>query len=347
MKKAFTKKNFVRIFFVLLFGFSLYLIANILSIKSEHGVDQIAGLYWQPKDSIDVVFMGTSHVHCGINTGLLWEKYGIAAYDYSGAEQPLWMTYYYLKEFYKYQSPSVVVLDLYGPARYKEDYQYDWMSENIHGMKFSLNKLEMMSVSVEPQNLYRYFPSFATYHSRYDDIDENDYNDFFWNSQEKEAFKGYTPYWDKAPQVKREVFETDAVGLTFKSEKYLRKIIELVKSEGSELVLITIPYIEIPEDRKTYEEATLIASQEGVILINYNQYFDSIGLNLEEDFHDDSHLNYWGSSKFSDYIGDFLMSFEGVEDNRNVPGYESWDENAKLIKLELESYKNRTLQEEE
>lgn len=334
MKKLFNKKNFIRVFFILLVVVSIYLIANVLSIKSEHGVDQFAGLYWQPEDSIDVVFLGTSHVHCGVNTGLLWENYGIASYDYSGAEQPLWMTYYYLKEFYKYQSPSVVVLDLYGPARYKEDYQYDWMSENIYGMKFSLNKLEMMSVSVEPKNFLKYFPSFATYHSRYDDLSEEDFNNFFWNFQEKEAFKGYTPYWDKTPQVAQGISEVDAVGLTPKSEKYLRKIIELTRSKGSELVLISIPYIETSQDRKTYDEVTEIAAQEGLIFINYNQYFESIGLSLEEDFHDDSHLNYWGSSKFSDYIGDFLMSFEGVEDNRNVPGYESWDENAKLIKQE-------------
>ena len=346
MKKIFTNKHFIRVFFIFLFAVTIYLITNVLSIKSEHGVDQLAGLYWQPKDSIDVVFMGTSHVHCGVNTGLLWEKYGIAAYDYSGAEQPLWMTYFYLKELYKYQKPAVVVLDLYGPARYKEDYQYDWMSENMHGMKFSLNKLEMISVSIEPHNIFKYFPSFATYHSRYDSIEADDFNDFFWNSQENEDFKGYTPYWDKLPMEETESYETEAVGLTPKSEKYLRKIIELTRDKGSELVLVTIPYIESPEDRNTYDEATVIALQEGIIFINYNQYFDSVGLDLEEDFFDSSHLNYWGSSKFSDYIGDFLMSFEGVEDNRNVPGYESWDKNAKLIKQELESYENGTLQME-
>ena len=65
-------------------------------------------MYWQPENAIDVVMMGTSHVHCGVNTAFLWEKYGIASYDYSGAEQPLWMTYFYLKELYKYQTPKVV-----------------------------------------------------------------------------------------------------------------------------------------------------------------------------------------------------------------------------------------------
>ena len=125
------KKNKVRIGFLVLLIVTVYLVSNIFRIKSPHGINQLEGLYWQPDQAIDVVMMGTSHIHCGVNTALLWEKYGIAAYDYSGAEQPLWMTYYYLRELYKYQDPKVVILDMYAPARFKEDYQYDWISENI------------------------------------------------------------------------------------------------------------------------------------------------------------------------------------------------------------------------
>ena len=160
-KKAEKAKVFARIGFFLLLFITIYLVMNILRVKSDHGINQQEGLYWQPRNSIDVVMMGTSHIHCDINTGLLWEKYGIAAYDYSGAEQPLWMTYYYLKELCRYQEPKMVVLDLYAPARFKEDYQYEWIAENIYGMRFSLNKLRMLSVSVEPSKLHEYFPSFA------------------------------------------------------------------------------------------------------------------------------------------------------------------------------------------
>ena len=183
------KKNKVRIGFLVLLIVTVYLVSNIFRIKSPHGINQLEGLYWQPDQAIDVVMMGTSHIHCGVNTALLWEKYGIAAYDYSGAEQPLWMTYYYLKELYKYQDPKVVILDMYAPARFKEDYQYDWISENIYGMRFSFDKLAMLTVSVEPSKIFQYFPSFSVYHSRYDDLEKNDFEHFCWNWEEKEAFK--------------------------------------------------------------------------------------------------------------------------------------------------------------
>ena len=127
------------------------------------------------------------------------------------------MTYYYLRELYKYQKPKVIVLDLYAPARYKEDYQYEWISENIYGMRFSLNKLKMLAVSVEPQKLFHYFPSFLVYHSRYDDLSEEDFNNFVWNDEEKKAFKGYTPYWEREPQARPEISENECSGLTQKS----------------------------------------------------------------------------------------------------------------------------------
>ncbi len=130
---------------------------RLLCVKSQDGIDQARAFYHQPENSIDVVFLGSSHIHCNINTAYLWTEYGIAAYDYSAAEQPLWMTYYWLREFCKTQKPKLVVLDVYSPAAYEADYQYRWMEENLFGMRFSANKLEMMQASVEKKRLSDYF----------------------------------------------------------------------------------------------------------------------------------------------------------------------------------------------
>ncbi len=338
MKKFFTKRNRVRLGFVILFITTIYLISSILEIKSSHGIDQQAGLYWQREDTVDVIMMGTSHVHCNVNTALLWEKYGIAAYDYSGAEQPLWMTYFYLRELYKYQNPEVIVLDLYAPARLKEDYQYQRIAENIYGMRFSLNKMEMLAVSVEQERMLDYFPSFAVYHSRYDDLQEKDFENFFWNGKEKEAFKGYTPYWDTWVQEEPKLAEQGADGLTEKSERYLRKIIAYTKKKGTDLIFIVAPYIITETDKQTYNQIARIAEEEEIPFIDYNEYYQEIGLDFQNDFNDDSHLNYWGSCKFTDYLGNFLVSCDRIPDRRGQEGYESWDEHVRLIESQQKSH---------
>ncbi len=322
--------------FILLLLITVYLAACVLSIKSDHGINQLAGLYWQPENAIDVVMMGTSHIHCNVNTALLWEKYGIAAYDYSGAEQPLWMTYYYLKELYKYQTPRAVVLDVYAPARFKEDYQYHWMAENIYGMRFSINKLQMLSASVEPAKLHEYFPSFAVYHSRYDDLEAEDFQNFFWDSEIKEAFKGYNPYWNRIPQQIPEITEQRADGLTPKSEKYLKKIIALTRKKDTELILIAAPYVITGEDMRTYNRIEQIAEEEGVPFVNYNEAYEELGLDFELDFNDESHLNYWGGCKFTDALGQFLSFSGNIPDRRGQEGYESWDDNVRIIYEKLE-----------
>ena len=336
------KKNLLRAGFLLLLIVTIYLTSSVLRVKSGHGINQLEGLYWQPEHSIDVMRMGSSHIHCNVNTALLWEEDGIAAYDYSGAQQPLWMTYYYLKELYKYQTPQVIVLDLYSPARYKEDYQYDWISENILGMRFSVNKLGMMAASVEKSRFFQYFPSFSIYHSRYDDLERDDFNNFFWNSREKEDFKGYTPYWQRTPQTKPEISETEKGGLTEKSEKYLRRIISYTKKKGSKLVLMAAPYVLTAEDKLTYNQIEEIAEAEGITFVDFNEYYDEMGLDFTRDFNDDSHLNYWGGCKFSDYLGEFLTARFEVTDRRGQEGYESWDDHVMLIAEEVQSFQNGT-----
>ena len=324
------KKNLTRIIFILLLFFSLITIEQVLKIKSGHGINQKEGLYAQPKNSIDVAFMGTSHVHCGINTALLWEEYGIAGYDYSGAEQPLWMTYYYLKELLKYQNPQMIVLDLYGPARFKDDYQYEWISENIYGMKFSLNKLEMLSASVESHKFFDYFPDFSSYHSRYDELNDEDFKYLFKSKEESAAFKGYTPYIKTFKMKEPAISTNERRGLTEKSEKYLRKIIQYTQERDITLVLIVVPYLITAEDKETYNQIMDIAKEEELIFIDYNEYYKQIDLDFSTDFNDDSHLNHLGSTKFSRYLGIFLSGSD-IPDKRETPGYESWDEHVAVI----------------
>lgn len=332
VKKLRNKKIVIRVAAVLALIFGISVLAKVLQIKSDHGINQKRALYFQTEDSIDAVFLGTSHIHCDVNTALLWEKYGIAAYDYSGAEQPLWMTYYYLKEFYKYQNPKVVVLDLYAPARFKEDYQYTWISENIYGMKFSLNKLAMLCTSVELQHFFDYFPSFAVYHGRYDELESVDVEQLFWNENQLQSFKGYTPYWKHIKAEEAANPSGVPGGLTPKSEKYLRKIMDYMQKKEAKLILIVAPYAVAPEDEETYQQIRSVADEYGVEIIDYNQKME---LNVEEDLNDVSHLNYWGSCKFTEILGDDLIQRIELPDHRGEKAYRSWEEHVERINEEV------------
>ncbi len=326
------KKIFYVFAFITAVIFSVFVLDKLFFIKSTHGIVQARAMYYQPRNTIDVVMLGSSHVHYDINNAVLWEKYGIASYDYSAAEQPLWETYHYLKEFCKYQNPCVVVLDLYSPARFKEDYQYYWLNENMAGLRFSINKLQMLFDSAQPDMFENYFPSFATYHTRYKDLSIDDLKAVFEMGKLRN-FKGYTPYLNVEGQEEPLLEEDRSGGITLKSEIYLSKIIEYTKKNDIGLFLIVTPYITTDEDELVYNRINEIARERGIEFNSTNYHYENMNLDFETDFCDESHLNYSGSCKFSEYLAEELKKKFDIPDRRNQKGYESWDINAQNMKL--------------
>lgn len=326
------KKYIIRFVLIILIAFSILVLNFALMPKTEHGIMQARCMYSQPKDSIDVVMLGSSHIHCDINTALLWEDYGISAYDYSAAEQPLWITYYYLKEICKTQKPKVAVLDLYGPAHYKDDFQYEWLADNLFGFRFSLNKIQMMTSCLEFDQIDRFFPAFFSYHNNYKELaNTNLLQDFFDARKENETFKGYTPYFYVQEQTEPEIVPVGSGGLTPKSEIYLLRIINYCKENNIELFLIVTPYITNDADELVYNRIKEISSYEGIDFNSTNYDYSNMGLNFEDDFNDSSHLNYSGSCKFTKYLADELLSRFELEDHRGDSYYDSWYKHCEII----------------
>ncbi|MBO4458945.1 MAG: hypothetical protein J5802_14660 [Butyrivibrio sp.] len=328
MKK---RQTIARLILILVTVLSLWYLDGMLCVKSEHGIDQSRALYYQPRNSIDVAMLGSSHVHCDIDTSLLWHEYGIAAYDYSAAEQPLWTTYYYLKELCKYQKPQAVVLDLYSTSINRDDYQYTWLLQNLYGVRFSLNKLQMLFASAEPSKISEYFPSFVYYHNRLGQLSEEDYLYPLTAPKTLREFKGYTPNIKKEPQAMTDPNLQSIGELSPKSELYLNKIIEYTKKHDIKLLLIVAPYITNDEYENFYDRIKDIADQNGVQFCNANDLYDEIGLDFKTDFNDASHLNYWGACKFTSYLGKDLKKRYNLPDRRGERRYDSWASNYQKI----------------
>jgi hypothetical protein len=299
---------------------------RLLNFKTIHGVRQARDMYAQPKDTIDVAFLGSSHVHYGVNTAYLWENYGIAGYDYSAAEQPAWVTYYYLKELCKYHSPKLVVLDLYSVAKFHDEFQYDYLVDNFNGVKFSYNKLEMMLSATEPERLKEFFPSYVTYHLRYSELNKYDFEYLFMTKKERSEFKGFAPHFDVADFEGSPYYDYSHVSeIPEKTEEYLIKIIEYCRDNGIELYLMVAPYYLEHFEAGCYNYIEQIAQEYGVRYDNYNEWYDTMGLDFTTDLNDGSHLNYWGSCKFSDYLGVVIKHYYDIPDRRGDEKWESWD----------------------
>ena len=106
------KKTYVIRFisFCVIFCLLFSLVSSVLRDKRVVGeynpTTKIRGFYQEEKDSLDFVFVGSSQLYAHIAPAVLWRDYGITSYDFAANEQPLWISYFYIKEALKTQKPK-------------------------------------------------------------------------------------------------------------------------------------------------------------------------------------------------------------------------------------------------
>lgn len=71
------------------------------------------GFYQMEKDSVDVLFLGSSCAAAGLNPQEFYDSYGIRSYNLGCEGQSLLTSYYWLEEALRFQSPKVVVLEVF------------------------------------------------------------------------------------------------------------------------------------------------------------------------------------------------------------------------------------------
>ena len=101
----------------------------------------------EPRDSIDVLFLGSSYAYCDWNPAVMYTESGLTGYVMGGSEQPPALTYWYLKEALKTQSPSVVVLE--ANSLFFDRYR-NYTQTNVERMPWGLNRLGANFTAAEP-----------------------------------------------------------------------------------------------------------------------------------------------------------------------------------------------------
>lgn len=311
--------------FIIVFAISMHYFMEIYSFKHNDGIYGIKTFYQQRNNMNDVIFIGSSHIFEGVNTGILWDEYGIASYDLAGSAQPVWNSYYYMKEGIKNQNPSLIVLDLWGVVQTEDYADNSVIIKNTYGMKWSPDKVEAVKVSSKKDLWNNYLWEIPTYHMRYKELTDADFLPHLGTAN-WEDWKGFGINSVTKAMAKPEGFQTEeTMELTEKVEKYLRKICELCLERETKLVFIKTPFVTDIEYTMKFNKAFEIAKEYGVSYIDFNYYYDEMGLDFSTDMADESHLNYKGNVKFSRYLGDYLKRNYDIPDRRGEEGFESYD----------------------
>ncbi|MGN0745371.1 MAG: hypothetical protein ACI4ML_01715 [Aristaeellaceae bacterium] len=312
--------------FALLTLAMLFYANYVLTPKHDYGICSMVNLYRQEPDSIDVLAVGTSLTYAGVNTNVLWEEYGIAAYDLCSAEQPFWVSYYVLREALKTQHPRVILLDA-KPSTYTRDYSTRGRTVlSTYGIAGPENRIGAILACAEtPREALGYILGLPEVHSNYRSLTLEDFRLPPGNGGRGDAWKGFIEVLGvEAHERPSLVFNSVRRNMNARQEEYARKIFALARQEGIELMLIGIPNPDYAHDHMYYNALWAVAEEYGYSGINYNDPSLRYGLRYSSDFADWQHLNVKGSVTFSRRLGADLMERYGLPDRRGDARYDSY-----------------------
>lgn len=331
-------KHIARTVTLLLFvALAIHICYKALSWKDTTGgyLSAYEQLYNTPDNTIDVLFVGTSHVYCGIYPSILWREYGISSFDMSVAGQDKMSAYYGTKEVLKKQRPQVVMVDLYSLC-YEDQPVLANEYRNLLGMKYSLNFINLVENYNASfyHNKKDYYLRFPIIHTRYRELQRYD----FVECPQSVYGKGEDIYFINRDGYDGSFTElqncTRKVPLSDEESEWLENWKELASHNGFNIIFILMP-ADIPENLQEKMSAIEDWTRENNIkFYNLNEKRNEIGVASGDNFLDKDHLNAFGAEKVTKYIYEKVLFDYALANHKLDKRYESWDKDLRRLEHE-------------
>lgn len=315
--------------FLLFIGFVLFVTDKIVCAKFIGDSTTIVdGFYAEKKNDIDMIVIGSSNSFCTVNPLVLYEEYGIAAYDFGSSSQPLDISLLYFKEALKRQKPKLAALEanmlVGGSIGTKNEAAFRWGYTNI---PLSIDKLKCIYRSTGGINAEYFtyvFPLFR-YHERWKELSKTDYT--YFKSDKTNYTKGYLETQSIADSVNLDDYDCGDGEAWIEDDAvfFLDEIVRLCREKNVELLLFKSP----KADWHRYETEAVrsIAGERGINFVDYNEIYHSGGISLDtaSDFRDGEHLNDFGAEKITRHLGAYIKENYSLPDRRGSDTPNSWD----------------------
>ena len=231
---------------ILLFSVLLMLsLTGVSRFLDKTDVDEKYSQFFAAETNFDVIFMGTSHTYNTILPQELWNRHGIASYNWGQSNCTVPIDYYVLQMLCGYTDPQLVVIDLYGLAEYADigngKYRTDARDQQrVQFDVFPLSRLKIEAVTDifdDYEDRWDFLFPLAIYHNRWTEIRKDNFSPrdipqkgaaFVLGVQEtdyKEPSPG-TPY-----------------PLDFAGMDYLENIISFCRERGIEMLFTYLPFV--------------------------------------------------------------------------------------------------------
>ncbi|MBO5702235.1 MAG: SGNH/GDSL hydrolase family protein [Clostridia bacterium] len=321
MKKVIRIISFVCALLIVL-GAVLYFGAVLQDARLDNREGHLLCGYYDTTDMHDVIFIGDCEVYEGFVPATLFEEYGITSYVRGSSQQTVWQSYHILEETLERETPKAVVFNVLA-LKYGETPLEEISRMSLEDMEWSGSKLEAIKASMtEEESLLSYFLPLLRYHSRWSDLDGDDFK-YAFDKHQDITHQGYLMQTKIDPvdiSDNRQPDDLLNVALPKRAIEYLDKMTALCKEKGVELILVKAPTNSIRYYWYPEWDAQMVdyAEKNGLVYYSLVGKDDEIGLDWSQDTYDKGlHLNVYGAEKFTSYFGKILAENHAIPDHRS------------------------------
>lgn len=319
-------KNLIKcLSFLLLTGIVIFAVYGVLSWKDTSGdyISVTKELEKTPKNSIDVVFLGSSHVYTSVYPAILYRDYGMSAFDMSLSEQDKDCSFYCLKELLRRQRPKVVCVEMYG-LMFDGHSKIGDAYRNVLALKTSKNSLELAKKSGAKEDYLNYILRWPIVHTRYRELKKFDFIPSEIDKYNRGAIMGWG---SEVGYMNSDIIKmTEETPLSDRNKEWIDSIYKLSKEYGFELVFFLAPDFQSAEEKMISNGARSYAKTLGIDYLDFTELADEMGFVPEFDMGDLVHCNADGAAKVTGYFGEYLSERYSLSDHRNDKRFRQWEE---------------------
>ena len=276
----------------------------------------------------DIIFVGGSHGLGAFNPNIMYEKAGFHSYNCCFAGEMIPLTRVFLEELFKKRSPKLIVLDPYYAGVANKYFGDDTFAFDILSVvKPSDSRSDYVEKHVRKRLRSQYYFPLVRFQSRLMELDERDI----------ERIPDTSDDWRLGLDVHLEIndgtevhFDSwkdhgQTVELADDTEIELKRIIELVRDNGAQLLIADIPrrYGDSLMPARWFVDEFAVMNRVREIAKEYDVDFfqlndedqERVGFVPETCMYNRGHVNIYGSEIFSGVLADY------IKEHYDVPGY--------------------------
>lgn len=336
------KRKFEILIMLFAMVISYVTLSFILNRQLTSDETRIKNFYYEEKNNLDMVMIGSSMVFTAYSAPLAWKEQGYTSYVLGVNAAPMGIMKSMIKEVRKHQNPKVILIDLNAvmysdQAQRKESSLRRW----IDNMEMSQNKIDTINELVPAAEKPAYFQPFLKYH--------NNWKEFFSgltmsglqlksmitkDNLSVAGMNGSTKKDNRRKFVSIDNYEKrkPLSPITGQDLHDLLKYLKDNKIENVRFVIMPRYYnAKMLDKRALFNEASDIVKSQGFKVYDFDKVINDIGVKTD-DYYNSDHLNFYGQKKMTKYFGRILekdFQLKGMYNDKTIhkwnKEYESYE----------------------